>query len=85
MINKSIQNILYTEQGQIIISIVLGLGLATIFRNYCDGKNCYNFLGPEQTLIKNKIFSFDSNNSKCYLMKENNIKCGSKEQTIDFS
>ena len=42
MINKSIQNILYTEQGQIIISIVLGLGLATIFRNYCDGKNCYN-------------------------------------------
>jgi hypothetical protein len=63
----------------------LGLGLATLFRNYCKGKNCYNFSGPEQSTLKHQIFSFDSQFNKCYMLNEENIKCGTMERTIDFA
>ena len=37
-VNRVINNIMYTERGKIILSIILGLGLATLFRNFCKGK-----------------------------------------------
>lgn len=89
MIGKGIstffENILYTERGRIVLSIILGLGLATLFRKFCDGKNCYNFVGPKQTELKDKIYSFDSGNSKCYTMRERNVGCGSKSKTVEFA
>ena len=85
MISNVIKNILYTDAGRILLSIILGLGLSTLFRKFCDNKNCYNFLGPEQEKIKNKIFSFDSGNNKCYTMREKNIRCGSKPKSLDFA
>tara|TARA_B100000963_G_scaffold323837_1_gene308923 strand:- start:786 stop:1061 length:276 start_codon:yes stop_codon:yes gene_type:complete len=84
-VKSIVNNIMYTERGKIILSIVLGLGLATLFRNYCKGKNCYNFSGPEQSTLKHQIFSFDSQFNKCYMLNEENIKCGTMERTIDFA
>ena len=83
--NRVINNIMYTDRGKIILSIIFGLGLATLFRNFCKGKNCYNFIGPEQSELKNQIFSFDSNFNKCYMLNEENIKCGSMERTVEFA
>lgn len=84
-VNRVINNIMYTERGKIILSIILGLGLATLFRNFCKGKNCYNFLGPKQYDLRNQIFSFDTNFNKCYMLDEENIKCGTMERSIDFT
>ena len=84
-VSNIIQNILYTERGRIILSIILGLGLATLFRKFCEGKNCYNFTGPEQKDIKDKIYSFDSKNNKCYTLREKTVKCGSHKQSVDFA
>tara|TARA_B100001093_G_scaffold512387_1_gene582138 strand:- start:755 stop:1024 length:270 start_codon:yes stop_codon:yes gene_type:complete len=84
-VNTLIKNILYTERGKIILSIILGLGLATLFRKFCEGKNCYSFIGPEQKNVTNQIYSFDSKNNTCYTMKEKNIKCGNKEQSLYFA
>ena len=36
-VNKFVNNIMYTDRGRFILSIILGLGLASIFRNYCEG------------------------------------------------
>lgn len=84
-LNRVIQNIMYTDRGKIILSIILGLGLATLFRNFCKGKNCYDFIGPEQNEIRDKVFSFDSNNSQCYIMRENTVPCNSKKKIVNFS
>ena len=46
----------YTENGKIIISILLGLGLATLFRKGCTGKNCIEFKAPTLENIKKKIY-----------------------------
>jgi len=85
MINNVVKNLLHTDSGRNLLSIILGLGLATIFRKFCDSKNCYSFIGPEQNAIRDKIFSFDSGNNKCYTMKEQHIKCGSKQKSVDFA
>ena len=84
MINNIIKNILYTNLGRLLLSVILGLGMATLFRQMCNNKECYNFIGPKQNEIRDKIFSFDSKNSKCYTMKESVVNCGSKERSIDF-
>ena len=85
MIGNAVKNILHTDGGRMVLSIILGLGLATLFRKLCDSKNCYDFIGPKQNAIRDKIFSFDSGNNKCYKMREKGVRCGSKEQTIEFA
>ena len=84
-LNRVVQNIMYTDRGRLILSIILGLGLATIFRNYCKGKNCYDFIGPKQNEIRDQVFSFDSANSKCYTMRVQSIKCGTKQKSVQFA
>jgi hypothetical protein len=42
----AIQDILHSETGGIIISIILGLGLAALFRRVCKGNNCVVIKGP---------------------------------------
>ena len=84
-INNVVNNLMYTERGKIILSIIFGLGLATLFREFCKGKQCYRFKGPSQKELKNNIFSFDSNNTKCYMVNEENIKCGSLKKTVKFA
>jgi len=52
-----------TTQGRIIISIIWGLGLATLFRKACKGRNCIVIKAPDPDNIKNKIYAFQN---KCY-------------------
>ena len=37
-----------TELGQTIVSIILGLGLAGIFRKSCKNNNCYIIKGQKK-------------------------------------
>ena len=45
--------------GRSIISILLGLGLATLFRKVCNDRNCLVFKAPKIDKIDNQIFEFD--------------------------
>lgn len=60
------------QKGQIIISIIWGLGLATLFRKVCKGRNCIVIEGPNPSELNDKIFLF---NSKCYKYKSENTNC----------
>jgi hypothetical protein len=50
------KRLLETSLGKNMISIVLGLGLASLFRKVCNDKNCIVFNGPIITDIEDKIF-----------------------------
>lgn len=84
-LSVAMNNILYTDRGRFILSVILGLGLASLFRKFCEGKNCYKFIGPEQNNIRDKIFSFDSNNNECYIMREKSTKCKSNKKNVEFA
>ena len=84
-LSTAINNILYTDRGRFILAIILGLGLATLFRKFCDGKNCYDFIGPEQKAIRDQVFSFDSNDNECFVMREKAAVCNKSAKKVRFA
>ena len=38
-----LEKYIHTRTGRIILSIVLGLGVASLFRSVCKGRNCILF------------------------------------------
>ena len=68
----SLKQILNSKRGKYILSILLGLGLATLFRKACGSQNCLVFKAPSMANIKDKVFSY---NDKCYEYKEHNSTC----------
>jgi hypothetical protein len=68
----SIINLLQTKNGNIIFSIILAFGLASILRIACENANLVIIKGPPIENVKNKIFSFDN---KCYSYKTVNTSC----------
>ena len=71
MIQKLIKN-LHTNIGKYLISIILGLGLASLFRKSCDKRNCLIFEAPPLDDVKNNIYKHDG---KCYKFKEKSVNC----------
>lgn len=87
-ISRVINNLLHTPRGQILLSIILGLGLSTIFRKVCKSNECFRFIGPEQNNLRDKIFKFHSNNDKnndCYILKEELVKCDDNKKKLEFA
>jgi hypothetical protein len=76
------KRLLYTEWGQIFISILLGLGLATMFRQVCNGKNCLVFNGPVISEIDGKIYKFGE---YCHKYDLNATSCNAVKKVINIS
>ena len=55
--------ILENETGNAILSIIFGLGLASIFRKVCKTNDCIIIKGPDPKFIEKNIFRY---NKKCY-------------------
>ena len=36
-----------TSSGKIVISIILGIGLAALFRTACQDEECYHYVAPK--------------------------------------
>ena len=71
----------HTERGKIIMSILLGLGLATLFRKVCKENNCLAFHAPPLDEFKDKIYK---NNGKCVKYVPVATKCSLNAKTITF-
>jgi hypothetical protein len=72
----------HSETGRNIMSIILGLGLATFFRQMCSGKNCVVSKAPPLEEIEDKIYKFDG---KCYKLEKNAEKCNNKKNVVSFA
>jgi hypothetical protein len=68
-----------SQQGKYLMSILLGLGLASLFRSVCKGSKCNVIKAPPMEEIDGKIYKFDG---KCYEIKTNPITCDSKRKTL---
>lgn len=76
------KRLLNSSLGKIIISILIGLGLATLFRKVCNDKNCLTFKGPILGEIDGKIYK---HGEKCFTYSATNTPCDKNKQTIDIS
>ena len=75
LMNKLIDT-LNSDTGNIIISIIWGLGLSALFRKVCVGRNCIIIKGPNPHKIKKQIYKF---NNKCYKYTPYIVNCDSEK------
>ena len=54
----NISRLLNSKYSKYIISFIIGLGLATLFRKACTKKNCLVFKAPNLSKIKKLIKDF---------------------------
>lgn len=71
-----------SNSGKYMMSIILGIGLATIFRSVCKGKECNVYQAPALDQITDKIYKFDG---KCYKFESQSQKCDPNKKIIPFA
>jgi hypothetical protein len=71
---------LYTDVGRNIISVLLGIGLASLFQKVCKDKSCLVFTGPIISDIDGKIFKHDD---KCFQYDISSVKCDDSKRIIE--
>ena len=70
-----------TTNGKRVISILLGFGLASLFRKVCHDRTCLEFKAVTTSNIKDKIFKF---NDKCYTFKETAVTCNPTKKILSL-
>ena len=77
------EKLLETPVGRILLSTLLGIGFASIFRTACTDKKCIQFQGPVLKDIDGKIFKHDE---KCFIYKPTSTKCNTDaKQIVNFA
>ena len=73
------RRLFHSDVGKNIVSVILGLGLATLFRKVCKDKNCIQFNGPIIGDIEDKTFK---HGDKCYKYSTQSDKCDSTKRVV---
>ena len=71
----------HTETGKILMSAILGFGLASLFRTICKNKDCMAFYAPRLEDIKDKIYK---TKEKCVKYTYEPTKCDTEHKIVDF-
>lgn len=58
--------------GRILISVILGLGLAALFRRACSGDGCILIESPDSKDVNDYVYRI---NSACYKYSPNTVPC----------
>lgn len=69
---------LETPFGQIVISVILGLGLATVFQKVCKGQNCIVVDSPDMKDINKYVYKIEDD---CYKYKPYATVCDASKST----
>jgi|TARA_B100000900_G_C20402757_1_gene643435 hypothetical protein len=77
----NLRRLLDSSLGKIIISILLGLGLASLFYNVCNSKNCIVFKGPILSEIDGKIIRYGDS---CYKYDLVPTQCNSNKKIVEL-
>ena len=72
-------NMLRSDNGKLIISIIIGLGLAALFHQACKDRNCVIITAPSIQQVHGNIFK---HKGKCYKFKSKEAKCTNKEHMV---
>jgi len=78
----NISRLLNSSLGKILLSILLGLGLSTIFKQSCSGQSCITYHGPILGQIEGKTYQYGE---RCYKYKIVPIKCSTVRQSVELS
>ena len=69
---NKIKKLLYSKYGKYLISIILGLGFATVFGTGCHSLSCKTLKAPHSKRIEKHIWMHNNN---CYKYKTHTEAC----------
>ena len=75
------KRLLYSDVGVYMISIILGLGLSTLFRKACNERSCLVFHAPPLKELQKETYRYDG---KCYKYKTNTSKCEKSKTDVSI-
>jgi len=75
----SLEKVLDDEWGSIIVSLILGFGLAAIFRKACKNNKCIVLRGPKPKEMKDDVYYWYD---KCIKYEVIPTQCGNKDNLI---
>ena len=75
-----IEKFFRSDEGIKLFSIMLGLGVAGLFKMSCDSRSCLVFKGPEFK-EDNKIIKY---NNKCYKANEKMMDCKDNKKELIY-
>jgi hypothetical protein len=78
----TLKHVVNSPRGKIIIAVLLGFGLSTLFRKACKDKACMEFKAPPMDKINGQIYEY---NTKCYKFASKTAECSSKRRTVAFA
>tara|TARA_Y100000992_G_C21058665_1_gene393070 strand:+ start:173 stop:412 length:240 start_codon:yes stop_codon:yes gene_type:complete len=78
----NIKRLIHGKFSKYIISAIIGIGLATLFRKACNSRNCLVFKAPAIQKIKNQIFKY---NDKCYKFNEQVGSCDENKKIVEIA
>lgn len=67
-----LSNIMDTDAGKIIISVIIGLGLASFFKKVCKNGKCVVIKGPDVNEVKKHVYKIDN---ECFQYTPTMTKC----------
>lgn len=76
---KKLLSAIHTTNGQYIISFILGMGIASLFRKVCKDRNCLVFRAPDFDEVTKNVYTYGE---KCYSFKKNSVPCGNVDREI---
>lgn len=75
-----IAKVLMDPKSKIVISVILGLGLAAAFKKTCVGNNCILIKGPKSSDVEGHVYRL---RDSCYRYTPRVVECADKSKTLD--
>ena len=72
MLSNLMKKLFNDKYGKIIVSIILGLGIASLFKKTCVGEGCVIIKSVSPEIIQKNTYRYDD---KCYKYKAYDSKC----------
>ena len=73
--------VLHSREGQIMMSVILGFGLATLFRRVCKGRSCIVIKGPKLSEVQGFVYRIDD---RCYKYKHQVVPCDKDDAVVSL-
>lgn len=67
-----VKRVMTDKFGSVVISVILGLGLAALFRRVCNGDGCVIVKAPNAKELKDHVYQIDKS---CYKYTPNVVPC----------
>lgn len=64
-----------TESGKVIVSIILGFGLASLFQRVCKDRKCIIYKAPDLKKMTKNVYGVEG---ECVQFKAEPSKCNAK-------